>query len=455
MGTTIRKTLPSRGVKAFVESIPLPATGRDSWYDPAVLGLYLRVTPKGVKTWTWGYRNPTPRKLVIGKWPRVDQDAARRLAQIAQRELDLAGTDPTDAKKARRKAAETAMTARRAHRRHTAPEGTLRTIFGLYIQDFQREVAKGAKSQVTLDELRRIIGKEMADLMDLPMAEITDDMIWRIMDGIRARGAMVSANRFLAWAKSLWGWAIAHRRLVDAAGQTIKTNPLAGLRKLEKEKPRERFLHRDEVILFWRATETLEPVWRGFFRLLLLTGQRLSELQLAEWKEFDGHVWRVPGHRVGRKNHGAHAVYLSDAAMEVLADLPRTSGPYVFSLDGERPIASVDDAKERLDTAMLAAAGLPGKKYTNPFVSDPRDLTAYGSFTSHDLRRTAATHMGELRIAPHVIELALGHKLPGVMGTYNRAALEEECAKALTTWANQIIAWTSGEPSNVLRPVFG
>ena len=59
----------------------------------------------------------------------------------------------------------------------------------------------------------------------------------------------------------------------------------------------------------------------------------------------------------------------------------------------------------------------------------------------HDLRRTAATHMAEIGIQPHIIEALLnhvsGHKA-GVAGIYNRAAYSSEKKAALEKWADHI-----------------
>ena len=42
-------------------------------------------------------------------------------------------------------------------------------------------------------------------------------------------------------------------------------------------------------------------------------------------------------------------------------------------------------------------------------------------WTLHDLRRTFATTLNNMGIAPHVVEQLLGHSLGGVMAVYNRS----------------------------------
>jgi len=63
----------------------------------------------------------------------------------------------------------------------------------------------------------------------------------------------------------------------------------------------------------------------------------------------------------------------------------------------------------------------------------------------HDLRRTAATQMGDLGIQPHIIEAALnhlsGHKA-GVAGIYNRSKMSDAVREALQRWADHLDAIT-------------
>jgi hypothetical protein len=59
----------------------------------------------------------------------------------------------------------------------------------------------------------------------------------------------------------------------------------------------------------------------------------------------------------------------------------------------------------------------------------------------HDLRRTAATMMAEMGVAPWIVEAILnhvsGHKA-GVAGIYNRAKYIDEMRQALELWANKV-----------------
>jgi integrase len=57
--------------------------------------------------------------------------------------------------------------------------------------------------------------------------------------------------------------------------------------------------------------------------------------------------------------------------------------------------------------------------------------------TLHDLRRTFATNLAQLGVAPHVIERLLNHvtgQISGVAAIYNRAKYFDEMAQAMQQW---------------------
>ena len=65
----------------------------------------------------------------------------------------------------------------------------------------------------------------------------------------------------------------------------------------------------------------------------------------------------------------------------------------------------------------------------------------------HDLRRSVATHMGELGVMPHIIEAVLNHVSGfrrGVAGVYNRSKLEPQKRAALELWAEHLMAHVEG-----------
>jgi integrase len=71
-------------------------------------------------------------------------------------------------------------------------------------------------------------------------------------------------------------------------------------------------------------------------------------------------------------------------------------------------------------------------------------------WTLHDLRRTAATGMAQLNIAPHVVDKVLNHvsgTIRGVAAVYNRFEYMEERRAALEAWGRHV--------GNLISPVPG
>lgn len=119
------------------------------------------------------------------------------------------------------------------------------------------------------------------------------------------------------------------------------------------------------------------------------------------------------------KNGKARVVPLSRQAVELL----------------ERHRGGVD----RLGAVFMDSRGKPLGSWVIP-TRRFQGLSDTNGWTRHDLRRTAATGLGNLRTAPHIVELCLGHVLPGtaVSRVYNRSDYADEVRAALQAWADEL-----------------
>jgi len=166
-------------------------------------------------------------------------------------------------------------------------------------------------------------------------------------------------------------------------------------------------------------------------RMLLMTGQRKSEVAEAQWREFDldKKLWTVPSERF--KSGSTHTVPLSDDMMALLKTLPKWKGDFLFSsTGGKTPVNGSSKAKERLDTRMLLTLKAMARKRGD----DPRSVLLE-SFVIHDLRRTVRTRLSSLRIADAVSEAVLGHAKKGLLRVYNQHRYLDEMREALGAWA--------------------
>jgi integrase len=181
---------------------------------------------------------------------------------------------------------------------------------------------------------------------------------------------------------------------------------------------RTRVLNDEELRALWAASEQLGYPVGAAMKMLLLCGQRKSEVTMARWREFSlpNKLWTIPAERF--KSKVEHIVPLSDAMLKLLDTLPRwASGDFLFSSNGGRtPITGFQRGKRQLEAAVGAAA---------PWVV-------------HDTRRTVRTRLSGLHVAEHVAELVIGHAKRGLERIYNQHRYERELRAALEAWAKQL-----------------
>jgi integrase len=221
---------------------------------------------------------------------------------------------------------------------------------------------------------------------------------------------------------SMLGWCARHRH--------VAVNVCSGLHRPEPSKPRDRVLTSAEVVTFWKACHQVGEPHGSALKLLLLTGCRNREIAALRREELsdDFATLSLPGGRT--KNGRPHTVPLPPLARDILANVTPVAGAYVFSTNGKAPIGLGSKLKHRLDALM-----------------------GISHFVLHDLRRTFVTHLNELGVPPHVIELTVNHvsgSRGGIAGVYNKAEMMPERKAALERWAAHIEGLVSGKSGKVL-----
>jgi integrase len=223
----------------------------------------------------------------------------------------------------------------------------------------------------------------------------------------------------------MFGWLL-HKRRAAA-------NPTKGVWRPGLPRARERVLTDAEIPLFWEATDKIGQPFAPALKLLLLTGARRGEVAGMRKDELDDDRtrWTIPSSRT--KNWRPNIVPLSPLARDILAEVPRVAGDYVFTTTGRSPISGWSKCKRGLDKAM-------GK-----------DVKPW---TLHDLRRTAASGMSRLGVRSEVIERALNHvsgSFRGVAGVYQRDTLSEEVKTALERWGQHVSGLVAGKSGKVVQ----
>jgi integrase len=407
-----KKALTDRTIKAQKpEKIPYDVG------DSLVPGLALRVMPSGTRSFVLvtrfpGSNNPTRRSL--GAYGELTLEQAREKAR-GWLALIKRGTDP----------------AHEEERQRQAALRQLQNSFNAVAEEFiKRHVSRTRKAAVVERELRR----EFMDRWgERPITDITQHDVVAVIDAAVDRGARYQAFNLLGHVRSLFNWAIGRGvyGLDRSPCDRLRPKNLIG-----KKLARQRVLSDAELRAFWEATETMRYPWAPLFQLLLITGQRKSEVGEARWSEFnlEKREWVLPPERM--KAESAHVVPLSDEAVKILAVLPRlTRGDYLFSTTfGAKPVAGFSKAKALLDKEM--AKHLP---------SSP------APFVIHDIRRTVRTGLSSLPVPDIVRELVIAHSQKGLHKVYDQHKYDAEKRHALDLWAAKVRDIVIPPPANVVK----
>lgn len=401
---------------------------RDDRYEVADAKLpsnRLVVFPSGSKSWVLRYRfGGRTRKMTL-EAGATDLARARQLGMAALNSVK-AGVDPGEAKQEKKRA------------------GSPLTVEALIDKFADKHLGKREDSDTGVvsyslrsgDEVERILRKELAPYLKRQAnGGISESEAITLVDAAGKRGDVIR-NRTLANLKSLFAFAM------TPAAKAVASNPFAGL-KLKKVDDRERVLSEEELKAVWAAAGKLGDPYTGILRLLVLTGQRLSEIADLRWSEVNlaKKQLELPGART--KNKRAHIVALSPAAVEILEHARenkiKSEMGLVFTISGDQ-LNGWSKLRERLYKAVDEALEKP-----------PAD------WVIHDIRRSVATHMAEdLKIPPHIIDRVLNHStgvIKGVMATYNRAEYLDERRDALEAWGRYVDVSVIGVPSSNVVPI--
>ncbi|RYB01516.1 tyrosine-type recombinase/integrase [Lichenibacterium ramalinae] len=373
-------------------------------FDDDIPGFGLRIRAGGKRTWIAQYRLGTKqRRVTLGTPETVDAEQARQLARTTLARVSL-GEDPQSIKvQAKAQAAV-----------------TLGAVVPRYLAHVEGRQRPGHH-----DDVRRYFDRHWAPLAGFALASIDRARVAARLSEMARDNGPIAANRARAALSAFYTWAIGEGIAHD--------NPVMGTNKPAEEVVRDRVLSDAEVALIWRHAGVGD--FGVIVRLLLLTACRREEVGGMAWSELQGATWTIPAERT--KNGRAHELMLPPAAMAVLTAQPARDGRDLVFGSRAGPFSGWSKAKAELDARMLAA--LKAERGTKA-VLEPWRL--------HDLRRTAATRMGDLGVQPHVVEAVLNHvsgSKAGIAGIYNRAAYRDEKRAALALWADRVTGLTGGE----------
>lgn len=416
---------------------PAPGQARLEFKDSKVAGLYLRVTPSGVKSFSFVGRAKGAARAereTIGRYPAVKPEEARtRATQLAG---SLASGESVaavrQAKKGEMTVAELWGHYLKYGKSHSKKLKNYEMIWASYVEPqwgsrrlseikaieierwhlklpedimksrAQRAAAVRARHEARRREVaeRQAIRRHGPDPKPRPLPGGSETEKKGRYSGRR------TANSAIELLRAMYNFAIDKKRQYF-----VGDNPASGHTLYESEE-RERFLQPDELAPFFTAlADEPDETFRDFFSIALLTGVRRAGVLAMKWADvsLQRAEWQIAG--AFMKNKKAQTVTLAPEAVQVLQQRWEKRGASQFVFPSDRTKAAKagkdDHIKEPHSawTRILERAGL-------------KDLHI------HDLRRTLGSWQARTGSSLVLIGKSLNHKDPQSTAIYARLDLD-------------------------------
>ena len=390
-------------------------------------GLCIEVRSGGrSKTWLYRYRiNNKARKFTLGSYPAMSL-ATARVEHGKAVALVKAGEDPAAVAKASKV------------KRSAMP--TFDAFFEEWLE--WKQVAKPARASTVAayrHTHRLYISKAIGRLL---LKDVTRAVLFAHLSKVRGR-SIQAARKALTICAQMLDHAVNLDLIELNPARTIKPSTIGA----EAPPPRQRWLCREEIALFWLGLNEggYHPAQVNCLRLILLTGARRGEATSMTWDQIIGNKWVIPASNA--KNGKEHTITLHPLALDVIASQRAISrgSAWVFEAIREH-----DAGQGHIDGNALRWV-----------LNKVRALTMPQSeiFTVHDLRRTFASCCAEyLDANESVIELALNHsKRDRLVATYQAGKRAEQVARLFELWGDfvfTLIKPAQHKPVNVISVDF-
>lgn len=407
-------------------NLPLPDSGqRSTWHDTKAVGLQLRVSSTGIKTFSVYRRikGGQPERVTLGRFPAMTIEQARKAASAVNAEIE-SGANPAQVRRAVR------------------DEPSFAEMFTQFLKGKRKRDGSGLGERTKRD-YQDVLRLYLSALSKNKLSQITRHQVKSIHQSV-TRTSPSQADRCLALISSVFTFALDQELFSgENPASRVQKNPAPS---------RDRFAQASELPYLLEAI--YESSNRDYFLIALLTGARRSDTQAMAWHDIDldAGVWRIEM----TKNGTPQNVTLSPEVVEILKQRKPLCGRSSFVFPGTGKTGHLVEPKKGWATLLKRATLrklldlLVEKKmispddeamYKNELVLDPTKAMALlagmadgialpesaydmSDLRIHDLRRTLGSWQAKTGASLSIIGKSLNHKTHQATAIYARLDLD-------------------------------
>lgn len=406
-------------------------------------GFGVLVYPSGSMTFIFKYKIDGVQKLLkLGEYPATKlKDAREEYVKAASKVKDLRkgsadGLDPVAEKK--RKSQDRAQEAEAERKEFT---------FDKLAEEYIKNNVEGQLADKSVYDIKRVLlgtGKDGAiddfkAWRQRKASSITTEDVALLLKNVSSRSA-ASARNIIKTCRPMFAYALPRsivkvNPFVLSSVKSFLSKPIQS--KLEPT-IKNRTLTEAEIKHLWKSLPTAKGSTesKNSLRMILLTGQRPSEVLGLHPREIKGNWWTLPKERTKArldKNRTDHTVYLVPEALQIIGN--KTG--YYFAVPVKEETKKDKQAVEEKKPIAINALGhmLRANNYFG--------LPQWGA---HDLRRTCRTFMSDIDgITTNAAEAILNHAKEGTKKNYDHHKYQRQIENALTLWRDKLVE-INGEP---------
>lgn len=385
MSETLNSSRPRTLTRAYVNGLKDPG----DYHEEELRPFFVRVSPKGTKTYYVRNRVPGDSPCVYVKIGRVEQISAQE-ARDQAKELLLQmskGVNPNKERAKRRQADEAQEIVGAAEREASEQIGiTFGDVLVKYIKVRSSSGKRPMKSS-TADGYELLAKLYLSDWLSVPIQSINSDMVDERFLAITSKS---QANKVFRVARALFNFAS------DEGLADIQQNPCKRLKKKwHGVDPRQRVIKDTQLKRWYNSVMALNSSnVRDYLRLCLFLGLRRNEAAGLRWQDVDFEENTIQ--LVNTKNQRNHTLPMTWIVRQILLDrreLQKQTGDFgTFVFPSEGGTGHLKDPRKQI-LRVVDECGI--------------------QFNSHDLRRTLATVANDLGFDLYKIGRILNHASAG------------------------------------------